>query len=40
MTSEAKVYELVDFLHLIDPVVFREHIGAKLQIPGVSLPWH
>jgi len=30
MTLAAKVYELVDFLYRIDPVVFREHINAKL----------
>jgi hypothetical protein len=30
MILEAKIYELVDFLHRIDLVVFREHISAKL----------
>jgi hypothetical protein len=39
MTLEAKVYELVDFLHRIDPIVFIEHISAKLKTPGVRSPW-
>ena len=30
MTLEAKVYDLVDFLHRIDPVFFTEHISPKM----------